>query len=251
MTAVRRLDWAALVNARDVGGYPTTDGRSIRWGALVRSDSLSSLTPPGRHELIAYGVRTVIDLRMPMEIERAPNPFADDRSDGIRYHNVSFIDPAVEPPSQTLTLAEDYQGMLRRFRAQIAAVITTVARSGDGGVLIHCAAGKDRTGLIVGLLLGALGVAPEVVAEDYGLSAEGLRAEEDRWLDEGPGDRADREATLERVRARPEVMLEVLDHVEGRYGGIVGYLEHAGVAIDDVERLRDRFVAPAGSPRMA
>jgi protein-tyrosine phosphatase len=97
MTRVRRLDWAALVNARDVGGYPTTDGRSIRWGALVRSDSLSSLTPAGRDALIACGVRTVIDLRMPMEIERAPNPFADRRDDGIAYHNVSFIDPAVEP----------------------------------------------------------------------------------------------------------------------------------------------------------
>jgi protein-tyrosine phosphatase len=102
-------------------------------------------------------------------------------------------------------LADDYQGMLRRFRAQVAAVITTVARSGDGGVLVHCAAGNERTGLIVALPLGALGVAPEVVAEDYGLTADGLRAEEDRWLEEGPGDRADREATLARVRARPEV----------------------------------------------
>lgn len=247
MTTLRRLAWEALVNARDVGGYPTTDGRSIRWGALVRSDSLSTLTPAGRAALIAYGVRTVVDLRMPQEVEREPNPFANGSGHGVTYHNVSFIDPAVEPPSQTMTLAEDYQGMLHRFGAQIAAVVTTVARSDDGGVLVHCAAGKDRTGLIVALLLGALGVAPEVVAEDYGLTAESLRAEEDRWLEDGPGDRAERAATLERVRARPEVMLEVLGHIDERYGGITAYLAQTGVASEDVDRLRGRFIAPAGA----
>ena len=164
MTTTRRLDWATLVNARDLGGYPTTDGGAIRWGALVRSDSLSSLTPSGQDALVAYGIRTVIDLRMPDETASSPNPFAVAGDHGVAYHNRSFIDPAAEPATFAATLAEDYQSMLARFGPQIAAVVTTVAGAGEGGVLVHCAAGKDRTGLIVALLLGALEVVPDVIA---------------------------------------------------------------------------------------
>jgi protein-tyrosine phosphatase len=247
----RRLPWDALVNARDLGGYPTTDGRAIRWGALVRSDSLSSLTPAGRSALLAHGVRTVIDLRMPLEVVRDPNPFGRAGDHDIAYHGLSFIDPALEPPGLAPTLAEDYLGMLGRFQPQVGRVVTTVARAGDGGVLVHCAAGKDRTGLIVALLLRALGVAPEVIAEDYALTAENLHAEEQRWLADGPGTRAEREATLERVRARPEVMLDVLAAVDERYGGVEAYLREAGVEPGDLDRLRDRFVGPIGEGSLA
>ena len=245
MTTDRRLGWEALVNARDLGGYPSTDGRAMRWGALVRSDSLSALTPRGQASLIDYGVRTVVDLRMPSEIDEAPNPFARDGDHGVAYHNLSFIDPASAPPTGTMTLAEDYLGMLRRFGPQIAAVVTAIARAGEGGVLVHCAAGKDRTGLIVAMLLGALGVPPAVIAEDYALTDESLQAEEARWLEDGPGDRAERAATLERVRARPEVMLEVLTTVDERDGGAEGYLRQVGVAPGDLDRLRDRFLGAA------
>lgn len=244
-TTLRRLDWEALANARDVGGYPTIDGRELRWGALIRSDSLSALTPAGREALLAYGIRTVVDLRMPTEVLGEPNPFAEPGDHGIIYRNVSFIDPAAEPPStQAPTLAEDYVEMLDRFAPQVAAVVAAIARAEPGGVLVHCAAGKDRTGLVVAMVLGAVGVAPEVIAEDYGLTAEALLDREQRWLDDGPGDRAERAAVLERVRARPEVMLEVLAHVDARYGGVAGYLGGIGVAAEDVERLRRRFVGP-------
>lgn len=244
MTHPRRLDWDALLNARDLGGLATSDGRLTRRGALVRSDSLVSLTPRGRDALIAYGVRTVVDLRLPWEVEREPNPFAHPDHHRVAYHNLSFIDPASAPPEEPTTLAEDYLGMLRRFGPQVAKVMTAVAGAGDGGVVVHCAAGKDRTGLIVALLLGVVGVAPEVVADDYGLTADALRTREERWLAEGPGDRADREAALRRGRARPGVMLEVLAGVDDRYGGVEGYLLGAGVAPDTLDRLRSRMLAP-------
>jgi protein-tyrosine phosphatase len=242
MTTARRLDWDGLINARDLGGYPTTDGGAIRPGALVRSDALSSLTETGIDALLAHGVRTVVDLRMPGEVDERPNPFAEPGDHGITYHNVSFIDPAAEAPTDVVTLAEDYQRMLGQFGPQVADVVTTIARADDGGVLVHCAAGKDRTGLIVALLLGALDVAPEVIAEDYALTAANLQAEEARWLEDGPGLREEREATLGRWRARPEVMLEVLAHVDDRYGGAQEYLSAIGVAPDDLGRLRARLV---------
>jgi hypothetical protein len=247
MTTTRRLDWDGLINARDLGGSPTIDGGAIRPGALVRSDSLSSLTPAGADALVAHGVRTVVDLRMPVEVDDRPNPFAAPGDHGITYHNVSFIDPAAEPPTEVATLAEDYARMLRQFGPQVADAVTTIARADAGGVLIHCAAGKDRTGLIVALLLGALGVAPEVIAEDYALTAANLEAEEARWLEEGPGSREERELTLGRWRARPEVMLEVLSDVEASFGGPAGYLLEIGVTPEDLDRLRARFVERAAS----
>lgn len=246
MTTTRRLDWDALLNARDLGGLEAAGGRETRRGALVRTDNLAALTPRGREALLAYGVRTVVDLRLPWELDQEPNPFATPDGHGVAYHNRSFIDPAAEAPAQAMTLAEDYVSMLRRFAPQVAAVVSTVANAGDGGVLVHCAAGKDRTGLIVALLLGVLGVAPEVIADDYALSADSLRARDARWLADGPGERAEREAALARLRARPEVMLEVLAQVDAAYGGVEGYLLAAGVTPADLARLRDRLLAADG-----
>ncbi len=243
MAPSRRLEWEALLNARDLGALPTASGQVTRRGAVVRSDSLTSLTPAGREALLAYGIRTVVDLRLPFELKSDPNPFARRDHHGVAYHNVSFIDPGSHPPTIAMTLAEDYTGMLGRFGQRVAAVITTIAGAADGGVVIHCAAGKDRTGLIVALLLSTLGVAPERIAEDYALTAESLRAHDDRYLAEGPGDRAEREATLRHFQARPEVMTEVLTGIDERYGGAERYLLQAGVRSKDLDRLRARLLA--------
>jgi protein-tyrosine phosphatase len=243
MAPTRRLNWKALLNARDLGGLATAGGRETRWGAVVRSDSLASLTPQGRAAVVAFGVGTVIDLRLPFEVEREPNPFAEPDHHGVTYHNLSFIDPAATPPSERITLADDYKGMLRRFGPQVGEVVTTIAGAGEGGVVVHCAAGKDRTGLIAALLLAVAGVAPEAIADDYALTIESLRPREERWLADGPGDRAEREAALRWSQARPEVMLEVLADADERYGGVDGYLLQAGVQPTDIDRLRARLLA--------
>ena len=243
MAPSRRLEWEALLNARDLGGLPTAGGRETRWGAVVRSDSLSSLTPAGRDAAVAYGIRTIVDLRLPFELKDEPNPFAARDQHGVAYHNVSFIDPASRPPGMATTLAEDYLGMLDRFGRRVARVVTTIADAPDGGVVIHCAAGKDRTGLIVALLLSTAGVAPELIADDYALTAESLRSRDERYLAEGPGERAEREAAIRHFRARPEVMAEVLAGLDDRYGGAERYLLGIGVRPADVDRIRARLLA--------
>jgi protein-tyrosine phosphatase len=238
----RRLDWEALLNARDLGGLPAAGGRTTRFRAVVRCDSLSHLTSQGRAGLLGYGVRTVIDLRLPSEVEREPNPFALPDGHGVAFHNLSFIDPAATPPGDRATLADDYTGMLRRFAPQVAAVVAAVAGAPEGGVVVHCAAGKDRTGLISGLLLSLAGVPVEVIAEDYALTEANLRPHEQRWLDEGPGDRAERVAALEWGRARAEVMAEVLADTRDRYGGVERYLASAGVQPAAIDRVRRRLL---------
>jgi protein-tyrosine phosphatase len=240
---MRRLEWEALLNARDLGGLATADGRETRWDAVVRSDNLANLTAAGRADLVAYGIRTVIDLRLPWELEQEPNPFAEPDHHGVAYRNLSFIDPAAGAPPERRSLAEDYTGMLRRFGPQVANVATAIAYADGGGVLVHCAAGKDRTGLITALLLALVGVAPQAIAEDYALTAENLVSREQRWLAEGPGDRAERERALIWSRALPDVMLEVLADTDRRYGGAERYLLWAGLAPADIRLLRDRLVA--------
>jgi protein-tyrosine phosphatase len=240
----RRLAWDDCANARDLGGYPAGDGRQTRWGAVVRSDSLAALTPAGRDALLAYGVRTVVDLRLPSEIERRPNPFAEPGAHGIAYTNVSILDPAADFPPDTLTLAENYLWSLDHFGGLVATAMTAIANAPDGGVLVHCAAGKDRTGLIAALLLGLVGVPDQTIAADYALTAECLRPRDQEWLEHGPGDRAEREALLVRYAPRAEVMLEVLDRLRQRHGGVEAYLRHAGVTADDLDRLRARLLAP-------
>jgi protein-tyrosine phosphatase len=240
----RRLAWEGCLNARDLGGYPAAGGNQTRWGAVVRSDSLAALTPAGRAALADYGVRAVVDLRLPDELAEHPNPYAEPGDHGIAYTNVSFIDPAAAPPDEVSTLAEDYLRMLDRYRGGVAQAMAAIAEAPDGAVLIHCAAGKDRTGLISALLLGLVGVPAESIAADYALTAECLRPREQEWLEHGPGERAEREAILARFAPTAEVMLEVLGRLTERYGGVEQYLTEAGVGPDHLRRLRDRLLAP-------
>src|SRR6266508_1058308 len=90
----RRLAWEGVLNARDLGGYPTAGGRETCWGAVVRSGSLTGLTPAGCEALISYQVRAVVDLRLPDEVADQPHPFAEPADHGIAYANVSFLGPA-------------------------------------------------------------------------------------------------------------------------------------------------------------
>ena len=242
----RLLAWEGCLNARDLGGYRTADGRETRWGAVVRSDSPAALTEAGRAALAAYGVRAIVDLRLADEIARHPNPFAEPGDHGIAYTNVSVIDPAAGFPPDTYTMAQSYLWMLDRFGGFVAEVMAAIAGAPSGGVLVHCAAGKDRTGLVAALLLGLVEVPVETIAADYALTAELLRPRDEAWLEHGPGERAEREALLARYAPTAEVMLRVLDGLGERHGGVEGYLADVGVAAADLDRLRDRLLAPAG-----
>src|SRR5262245_53423510 len=94
----RRLDLAGTYNVRDLGGYATTDGRTTRWGVLLRADSLHGLTPEAQEQLLAYGVRTIVDLRSDTELEKWPNPFMT--SERVRYLKLNLSsNPATPAPA--------------------------------------------------------------------------------------------------------------------------------------------------------
>jgi protein-tyrosine phosphatase len=239
----RRLKWDGCYNIRDLGGFRTFDGRGTRRYALVRSDNLSRLTDAGWQALLAYGIRTIVDLRTTWERTVELSPFLHHENSPVRYVHVPFLsdDRAFAWPN-TASIEEDYILMLQEARDGIRAIVQALAHAEDGGVLFYCHSGKDRTGLIAALVLAMLGVPPDEVADDYAQSLDCLRPLQDEWLENGPGERAEREEADAKFASRPETMKIVLQHLEAEYGGVQRYLEETGVSTEDVEHLRRRLI---------
>jgi protein-tyrosine phosphatase len=239
----RRLKWDGCYNIRDLGGFRTFDGRGTRRHALVRSDNLSRLTDAGWQALLAYGIRTILDLRTAWERTVELSPFLHHENSPVRYVHVPFLsdDRAFAWP-HTASIEEDYILMLQEARDGIRAIVQALAHAEDGGVLFYCHSGKDRTGLIAALVLAMLGVPPDEVAADYAQSLDCLQPLQDEWLENGPGERAEREEADAKFASRPETMKIVLQHLEAEYGGVQRYLEETGVSTADVEHLRRRLI---------
>jgi protein-tyrosine phosphatase len=238
----RRIRLPGTVNLRDVGGYPVAGGAgggTVRWGTLLRSDALHRLDESGRAALSALGLRTVVDLRTDDEVRVAPSAL-----DGAGLHtfHVPLFDASAIgrlPPE----LAAVYRYMIDDCGAQIASAIGRLC--GDGALpgLVHCTAGKDRTGLVVALVLEVIGVPDEVIAADYALSDAYLDSSTakaisriraiggiGRWLDLGA------------LGASPQVIHDALARVRSRSGSVREYLIGNGLNARDLGNLRAALV---------
>ena len=240
----RDLHWPNCVNARDLGGLPTTDGHTTRWGAVVRSDGLDRLNEQGWRALEAHGVRTIVDLRN--EIERDAEPYScslDVVHAPVEYDtDVEFI--ARWRPFST---PHYYAAALERWPDRTAVAVAAVARAGPGCVVVHCGMGRDRTGLVTMLLLAVAGVAAEDIAGDYERSAARLPPLDPDRLLRTPSrmnarSMAELEEDLERERRRREAMsdreaiLATLASLD-----VPAYLRAAGLSDDDLHAVRARL----------
>lgn len=246
--AQRHLRWDISYNIRDVGGYATDDGRQLRWRALVRADNLYRLTQGSQAALRDYGIRTVIDLRLAFELDMAPSPFASQlsagRRSGPRYLHLPLSAGAsstdVAADDAATSLADYYRLVLDHYRPGIAAVVAAIADAPSGGVLVSCHAGKDRTGLVVALVLALAGVPYSTIAADYALSDTYLQPLYAEWLANEPD--PDRRARLAaELTSSPDTMLAALAYLDTQ-GGVQAYLLDAGVLAEQVDRLRSRVV---------
>jgi protein-tyrosine phosphatase len=242
--ADRTLEWSGSYNCRDLGGLATADGRLTRRGAIVRSDSLARLEARGWQELEAYGIRTVVDLRnvgeigedvaaRPESIETVNIPL--DVTEDREFWDVWEKGPLFATPLY-------YRPHLERFPDRSADVIRAIARARPGGVVFHCAGGRDRAGQVAMLVLALVGVEPEAIAADYEISDERLRP---LYLSQGQADEAAGIAEFLQGRgtAAAEVIAETLAALDVEAILLDGGLERA-----DLSSLRDRLL-PAMTDR--
>jgi rhodanese-related sulfurtransferase len=169
----------------------------------------------------------ILDLRSDWELKR-PHPFEDDPS----YRRIPWIDPAAEALRDAAAepnLVDVYRNSLSRNAANIARIFQAADAPADRPVIVHCRAGKDRTGLTVALLLELVGVPRDVIAMDYAISEVNL------GIQDGP----------EIARTRPETILGSLEHVDGQLGGIRGYLTGLGLTAVQIHRLATRLLPTA------
>ena len=242
----RWLTLEGLDNIRDVGGLPLRDGGTTRSGVLLRSASLRYCTPADvRHLADDFGLRLVLDLRTRREIDRdGPTPLA---VAGVQTVALSFIpeegrelpetDDDVDP------LVRIYLGYLRDRADNVVAAVRRLAAADAGPALVHCAAGKDRTGVLVALVLDAVGVERDAVVADYALSAERMEALFRRWT-AAAGEPMPPDLTPHLPRA--EAMAAVLDHLDTEYGadgagGAAGWLLANGLDEESLAHLRIRL----------
>jgi protein-tyrosine phosphatase len=213
LTRDRILVWDGCVNVRDLGGLLLEGGGETRYGVVVRADSIGTLTDTGWAALVDYGIVGAIDLRGDHELDGA-----DPRVPVTRIPIAPLSGPAWEWPS----MLEAYLAMLEEWRPQFAQAVDAIAAV-EPPVVLHCQGGRDRTGLVVALILEAVGVNRAAIAADHALSDESFAPFNSSWLDEAPDE--DERARRRRITQRAgETMADVLAEVERRYGGPAGYL---------------------------
>jgi protein-tyrosine phosphatase len=233
----RPLSFPALLNGRDLGGYPTCDGAQTRWRSLLRSDDLVQLTAEGVRAVADYGVETVVDLRWPQEVALSAHPIPRDLQQ-VRYHQVSLL---ARNDSEWVALSGECSkemwkcAVLEHTRAELRQVLQVIAEAAPGPLLFHCVAGKDRTGLIAALLLALADVTPEAIAYDYAVSGQQLReAYLLRYSHLGEAE------VIEAVRCPEAGVHNMLEYL-ARFGGVRGYLRQVGLSEAQIARLRLRL----------
>lgn len=240
----RRIPLEGCFNFRDIGGYPTRDGRRVRWRQVFRSDGLHALTPADVRTLRDdVALRQVVDLRSTAELRsEGRGPLAHEP---IEFHHVPLFDGEVatnrSPAPEETTLADRYV-LLAEFAAdRIGRVLTTLAAA-PGPAVFHCAAGKDRTGVVSAIVLGLLGVPDEVIVADYAATQETLDAIVDRLMSLD-GYRAMLAALPpDTLHANPDTMATLLARLRERWGTVDAYAVAAGVEAETIARLRDRLL---------
>ena len=225
----RVLHWEGCSNVRDLGGLRASDGRMTRPGAVVRSDTPARLTAAGWSALHEHGIRTVISLHTIGKVE-------DELDVKPPYSDIVRVQVAIEDITDTEFLQKwamtdlwctplYYRDALLRWPERHAAVISSIAQAGPGGVLFHCVRGNDRTGIIALLVLGLVGVTLDDIFADYELSFE-----------HSPDPYRDELLAREHSSAR-EAILSTLEGFD-----IDGYLRKGGVSQTDLAAVRERLL---------
>lgn len=228
--AARTIELQGAKNVRDLGGLQGT--KPIPKDRIIRTADLSKMTDADRSTLAAHGVKLDVDLRTPAEVERAPDPLAKDPR--FTYVNISLLGDAPLNLEQFPTLGALYVRALSENQPQWKRVFQTLAAQGDGAVLYHCTAGKDRTGMVTAILLELAGVDRDAIIHNYAISAS--------YLHEQTRDFVARNPKIAHIAGTPPVaMATFLDTLDTQYGGARAFLVKVGITDAEIRALSRRL----------
>jgi protein-tyrosine phosphatase len=227
----RILRWDGCVNVRDLGGLPLAGAGETAYRVVVRADWLPGLSETGRQALVDYGVSLIVDLR----------PDREHEDDGINPLPVPVVrhgmDPRPIPAAWDWpSMGEAYAALADHYRVELARALSALGAA-EPPAAIHCAGGRDRTGIACGMALWLAGVEPDAIADDHALSDESWAPHNDEWVDSAP-DEAERERRRRILQPAGRTLAEVLEEIEQREG-----IRNRLLAAGADEAALDRLVA--------
>lgn len=237
--AERGVAFTNVFNFRDLGGYRSAAGTSVRWNRLFRSDDLSRLVDDDARRFGELGIRTVVDLRRPDELEeigRIPT------LPGFAYHHAHLAHPMwpeetfIDTAHRAAYVRKRYLEILDSGRVGVGQTLRLIADTNAAPLVFHCMAGKDRTGIISALTLSLLGVPDDDIADDYHLSELAERATWGYLTRDKP--ELDKQR-WQHVTVNPrDGMLGMLTDLRDKHGSVAGYADSVGVSADHVAAMR-------------
>lgn len=242
----RHHPFEGCFNFRDIGGYPTADGRRVVWGRYFRTGRQDRMTTSDLEKIRSMGIATQIDLRRPDEArEQGRGPL---ETMGATYHNIPVIpeggtDQLSRLVGDTGISGKRYLGYLEFGPDAWMQMFEIFANADQHPIVLHCTAGKDRTGVSTAFLLSVLGVDRALIDADYLLTNLDVPRQLDFIENEiGFPEGMDRE-TMMRVAGVPEsAMSDFLDGLEARWGGPLQYLRSIGITDDTMDAVREVFL---------
>lgn len=239
----RLIALEAVHNFRDLGGYPAAGGRTTKWRTLFRSDGLYRLRGANdMSRVMQLGLKSVIDLRTERE-QREQGIFPIDDIE-VNFHHLSIVDVTwsdTETPEfddEVEFLVWGYRDMLEIGSSRFADAMHVLAQTESLPAVFHCAAGKDRTGVLAALLLSSLGVEDAHICADYGLTQDAMQRTI-AWSKVHRPELAERYATIPKayLAADPRAMQIILAELAQQHGSVRNYVREIGVADATVEVL--------------
>ena len=244
--ADRHHPFEGCFNFRDIGGYRSRDGRTVRWGRYYRAGRQDRMTSKDLDKARSLGIATQIDLRRPDETaDQGKGPLPDM---GAEYHNIPVIpeggsDQLSRLVGDTGISGKRYLGYLEFGPESWLRMFEIFASSDTHPIVLHCTAGKDRTGVSTAFLLSVLGVEREVIEADYRLT----NLDVDRQVDfveanVGLPEGMDRRAMTHAAGVPEDAITDFLDGLHERWGGPIEYLTSIGIGEDTMEAVRENFL---------
>ena len=239
----RLIALEAVHNFRDLGGYPTKDGHTTKWRTLFRADGLYRLTSQDAQKVVDLGVQTVIDLRTPKEVQtRGTFPVAQFP---VRFHHLPIIDstwndgktPDIEDTVEFLVWA--YREMLTHASTKFSDALNLMGQNEVLPAVFHCAAGKDRTGMLAAFVLSILGVHEDIISADYGKTSEGIKRLI-AWARINQPELADAYTNMPAKfsASDPRAMATIIADLKTKHGSVTDYLREIGVTQTTIDSIR-------------